>query len=236
MLSLASSLLLPDPPVLETLADFTGSLLIQQVLARRPGLGCLQDLPRFGSAILPYVPSPRRREEDRVHISSLPRSRRPSPRLEQVGSSRTPTLASVGYRLRRFRVRFMLRPAWLLALLCQSDPGSLPAAESFYFRACSSEDHSPPESGITTRHPGSIPWSDFHRLDHCRYRLHLVQRESSRRTSGTGKPLRPTAQLRVSTSWTLRTDDRQATPQRGRTPCKSIQLSCGRIGAPISTI
>ncbi len=38
MLSLASSLLLPDPPVLETLADFTGALLIQQVLARRPGL------------------------------------------------------------------------------------------------------------------------------------------------------------------------------------------------------
>ncbi len=68
-----------------------------------------------------------------MHISSLPRSRRPSPRLEQVGSSKTPTLASVGYRLRRFKVRFMLRPAWLFALLCQSDLESLPAVESFYF-------------------------------------------------------------------------------------------------------
>ena len=39
LLSLASSLLHPDPPILESRADFTGSLLIQRVFARRPDLG-----------------------------------------------------------------------------------------------------------------------------------------------------------------------------------------------------
>jgi IS5 family transposase len=46
----------------------------------------------------------------------------------------------------------MLRPAWLLALLYQSDLESPPANESFYTQACSKSSHPLLESGITTRH------------------------------------------------------------------------------------
>ena len=50
-------------------------------------------------------------------------------------------------------VRLMLRPAWLLAFLDWSDLTSPSAAEDVYARACPRDDHSPPESGMTTQHP-----------------------------------------------------------------------------------
>src|SRR5215813_9780666 len=65
LLSRSSSLLRPDPPVSPTPAAFPGSLVIQRVFARRPGLGCPRDLPCFGSSLLLCVPPPLRREEAR---------------------------------------------------------------------------------------------------------------------------------------------------------------------------
>ena len=65
MLSPSSSLLRPDLPVLPTPAAFPGSLVIPQVFARHPALGCQRDLPCFGFVLLPYAPSPLRREEER---------------------------------------------------------------------------------------------------------------------------------------------------------------------------
>jgi hypothetical protein len=64
-LSLPLSLLRPDPPVSTTPTDFPGALVIPRVCARRLGLGCRRDLPCFGSTLLPSVPSPLRREEER---------------------------------------------------------------------------------------------------------------------------------------------------------------------------
>jgi hypothetical protein len=63
-----------------------------------------------------------------------------------------PTPVSVGGNCRRCSVRFMLRPAWLLAFLDWSDLTSPSAAEDVYARACPRDDHSPPESGMTTQH------------------------------------------------------------------------------------
>ena len=65
LLSLPLSLLRPDPPVSTTPTDFPGALVIPQVCARRPGLGYRRDLPCFGSTLLPDVPAPLRREEER---------------------------------------------------------------------------------------------------------------------------------------------------------------------------
>src|SRR5215468_6233750 len=53
VLSFPSSLLRPDPPVSTAPTDFPGTLVIRQVCARRPGLGCPRDLPCFGSKLLP---------------------------------------------------------------------------------------------------------------------------------------------------------------------------------------
>ena len=64
-----------------------------------------------------------------------------------------PTPVSVGGNFRRCSVRLMLRPAWLLAFLDWSDLTSPSAAEDVYARACPRDDHSPPESGMTTQHP-----------------------------------------------------------------------------------
>ena len=84
-----------------------------------------------------------------------------------------------------------------------------------------------------------MPYTAEITRDNPTFFLFLVDQSRSMQEdiNADGGPLqKAVAQLRVSTSWTFRTDDRQATPQRGRSPCKSIQLSCGRIGAPISTI
>ena len=69
VLSRSSSLLRPDPPVSPTPAAFPGTLVIPQVFARQPGLGCQRDLPCFGSVLLLCVPSPLRREEERRYPS-----------------------------------------------------------------------------------------------------------------------------------------------------------------------
>jgi len=138
MLSLPSSVLHPDPPVSKTLADFPGSLVIQRVFARRPGLGCLRDLPCFGSVVLPCVPLPMRREENwGTKLQKSPQFLMAFPRS---GTGRLLRNSDTGLRVgagsRRCRIRFMLRPAWLFALLCRSDLELFaPAAEDFYFRA-----------------------------------------------------------------------------------------------------
>jgi hypothetical protein len=95
-LSLPSSLRRPDPPVSTTPTDFPGALVIPQVYARRPGLGCLRDLPGFESTLLPCVPSPLRREEERGYPSCHPASRGfPQPNSASAPPSH-PTPAAVG--------------------------------------------------------------------------------------------------------------------------------------------
>src|SRR5262245_34245523 len=89
MLSPFSALLRPDPPVSPTLAAFPGALVIRQVFARRPGLGCRRDLPCFGSPLLLCVLSPLRREEERG-TPVFPRFPWPSSTEYGVGSSISP--------------------------------------------------------------------------------------------------------------------------------------------------
>jgi len=89
MLSLPSSLLRLDPPVSLTPAAFPGPLVIPQVCARRPGLGCQRDLPCFGSVFLLCVPSPLRREEGQG-TPVCPPSPWPSSTEHGVGSSTPP--------------------------------------------------------------------------------------------------------------------------------------------------
>jgi hypothetical protein len=136
VLSHSSSLLRPDPPVSPTPAAFPGSLVIPQVFARQPGLGCPRDLPCFGSMLLPYVPSPLRREEERGTPVS-PRYPWPSSTEHGVGSSAVPRHQFPSRVCsRRCSVRFRLRPAKLLVLLDGSDLENPPAAEDLYTRAC----------------------------------------------------------------------------------------------------
>jgi len=136
VLSFPSSLLRPDPPVSTAPTDFPGTLVIRQVCARRPGLGCPRDLPCFGSALLPCVPSPLRREEERRDPSSspLPVAFR-NKTVRQLLYLPRHQLQS-GICLRRCSVRVMVRPARLLALLDWSDLEFPPAAEDVYTRAC----------------------------------------------------------------------------------------------------
>jgi hypothetical protein len=47
----------------------SSSPVIAAVFAMRSHLGCHPEVPRFGSALLPYVPPPLRREESQVHMS-----------------------------------------------------------------------------------------------------------------------------------------------------------------------
>ena len=96
MLSLPSSLLRPDPPVSTTPTDFPGALVIPQVCARRPGLGCLRDLPCFESTLLPCVPSPLRREEERGYPSCLPAPKGFPQQNSASAPPSHPTPASVG--------------------------------------------------------------------------------------------------------------------------------------------
>ena len=136
MLSRSSSLLRPDPPVSLTPVAFPGSLVIPRVFARQPALGCQRDLPCFGSVLFPHVPSPLRREEERGTPVS-PRFPWPSSTEHGVGSSVVPRHQfQSGVCSRRCSVRFMLRPAKLLALLDGSDLENPPAAEDVYARAC----------------------------------------------------------------------------------------------------
>ena len=151
MLSLPSSLLRPDPPVSTTPTDFPGALVIPQVCARRPGLGCLRDLPCFGSTLLPDVPSPLRREEERRDPRCLPA---PSGFPQQNTASAPlsyPTPASVGICLRRCSVRMMVRPARLLALLDWSDLVFYTGRRGRVRPSLLEVGHPDPESGMTTQ-------------------------------------------------------------------------------------
>ena len=136
LLSPPSLLLRPDPPVSTTPTDFPGALVIPRVSARRPGLGCLRDLPCFRSTLLPSVPSPLRREEEQRHPRYVPAPKG----FPQQNSASAPLATQhqfpLGICLRRCSVRFMLRPAGLLALLDWSDLEFPPAAEDVYTRAC----------------------------------------------------------------------------------------------------
>ena len=136
MLSRSSSLLRPDPPVSPTPAAFPGSLVIPRVFARRPGLGCLRDLPCFGSSLLLCVPPPLRREEERG-TPVCPHSQRPSSTEHGVGSS-TSLHTSFGEGFANDAAVFTS---------CYGPPSCLPswtgptwslppAAEDVYIRAC----------------------------------------------------------------------------------------------------
>ena len=150
MLSLLSSLLRPDPPVSTTPTDFPGTLVIRWVCARRPGLGCPRDLPCFGSVLLPYVPSPLRREEERRSPSPLTAPRG----FPQQNSASAPlahlTQLPSGMCLRRCSVHFMLRPARLLALLGWSDLEIISGRRGRVHPSLLKAGHPHPESGMTT--------------------------------------------------------------------------------------
>ena len=66
----------------------------------------------------------------------------------------------------------MLRPAKLLALLGWSDLELSLAAEDVYLRACPRPVTRTPSRVSLHSPPGGELWPDFHRLEHCRYRLH----------------------------------------------------------------
>ena len=150
-MSLPSSLLRPDPPVSTTPADFPGALVIPQVCARRPGLGCPRDLPCFGSTLLPGVPSPLRREEERAIPQLPPRSQRLSATttVRQLLHRTRPQLPS-GICLRRCSVHLMLRPARLLALLDWSDLELSSGRRGRVHPSLPEAGHPDPESGMTT--------------------------------------------------------------------------------------
>ena len=132
--------------------------LIGSVFAMRSRLGCHQEVPCFGSAILPYVPSPIRREEDSGVLSQIfPDSHRPSPELDRVGSS---SCLDTGFC--RGGVTTLQSSLHATARMVARPPVSVrpgdssPAAEDFYARAFPKKGHPFLESGITTRHP----WED----------------------------------------------------------------------------
>ena len=150
VLSFPSSLLRPDPPVSTAPTDFPGTLVIRQVCARRPGLGCPRDLPCFGSTLLPCVPSPLRREEERRDPSSspLPVAFR-NKTVRQLLYLPRHQLQS-GICLRRYSVRVMVRPARLLALLDWSDLESSSSRRGRLHPSLPEGGHPHPESGMTT--------------------------------------------------------------------------------------
>ena len=124
----------------------------------RSRLGRHQEVPCFRAAILPYVPSPVRREENLgVSAQVLPKFHRPSPNTDRIGSSTIPTPASVGYWFTTLQSSLY---ATARTVACPPVPvrpgGDPPAAEDFYARAFPRRGHPPPESGMTTRHP----WGD----------------------------------------------------------------------------
>jgi len=150
VLSFPSSLLRPDPPVSTAPTDFPETLVIRQVCARRPGLGCPRDLPCFGSTLLPCVPSPLRREEERRDPSSSPLPvafrNKTVRQLLYLPRHQLPS----GICLRRYSVRVMVRPARLLALLDWSDLESSSSRRGRIHPSLPEGGHPHPESGMTT--------------------------------------------------------------------------------------
>ncbi len=150
LLSLPSSLLRPDPPVSTAPTDFPGTLVIRQVCARRPGLGCPRDLPCFGSTLLPCVPSPLRREEERRDPSDFPLPvafrNKTVRQLLSLPRHQFPS----GICLRRCSVHVMVRPARLLALLDWSDLEQFSGRRGRVHPSLLKAGHPDPESGMTT--------------------------------------------------------------------------------------
>jgi len=158
IVSLSSPLLRPDPPISAAPPDFPSTLVIQEAVARRPGLGRRRDLPCFGSALLPRVPSPLRREEKQVHIPMSPCSHRlPQPSIESAPPM-SPTSASVGAHLATLVTVFACygprgcSPSW-------TDPtwSLRPGRRGLSTRAFPRRGRPPRESGIATRHLGRTP-------------------------------------------------------------------------------
>ena len=132
--------------------------LIGRVFAIRSRLGSHQEVPCFGSAILPYVPSPVRREENLgVSAQVLPRFLRPSPNTDRIGSSIPSHTGFCGVLLTTLQSSLY---ATARTVACPPVPvrpgGSSPAAEDFYARAFPRKGHPSLESGMATRHP----WGD----------------------------------------------------------------------------
>ena len=125
------------------------------VFARRDGLSCLRDLPCFsvGFPSLRAVTHTPGRGLGTFSRYSLPQSHGLPQRGSGSAPPSAPTSASVGSVFRRCSVRFMLRPAELLALLCRTDPELPPADEGFYTQAFPRSSHPPLELSMTTRHP-----------------------------------------------------------------------------------
>jgi len=150
VLSLPSSLLRPDPPVSTTPTDFPGALVIPQVCARRPGLGCLRDLPCFRSTLLPCVPSPLRREEERGYPSCLPAPKGFPQQNSASAPPSHPTPASVGDLLTTLQ-----RSLDVTARKVASPPGLVRPGVSSGRRgrihpSLPEAGHPHPESGMTT--------------------------------------------------------------------------------------
>jgi hypothetical protein len=96
MVSLPSLLLRPDLPASMTPPAFPVWLVLQDASARRPDLGCHRDLPSFGSVLLPCVPSPLRREEERRYPRQLPAPKGFPQQNSASAPPSHPTPASVG--------------------------------------------------------------------------------------------------------------------------------------------
>jgi len=131
-------------------ADFPGALVLPRVCARQPGLGCLRDLPCFGSTLLPSVPSPLRREEDERHPRYVPTPRGFPQHNSASAPPATPHQLPLGMCVRRCSVRFMLWPAGLLALLDWSDLECPSGRRGRVHPSLPEVGHPHPESGMTT--------------------------------------------------------------------------------------
>jgi hypothetical protein len=79
-----------------------------------------------------------------------------------------------GLCLRRCSVRCPLRRARLLALLGWSDLELCSGRRGRLHPSLPEAGHPDPESGITTQPSWGELWPDLHRLEHCRYRLHVL--------------------------------------------------------------
>ena len=180
IVSCSSPPLRPDPPVSPAPPDFTSSAYTGG-RARRLGLGCERHLPCFGSALPPRVRPPLRREEKQVHIPAESLLPWPSSHNHGVSSS-TP---DIGFR--RDSLSTLLSVRFAAARVIARSPGPIRPGETLLSgrrelctRAFPREGHPSRESGIATRHPGRTPRPDFHRLEHCRYRLHGYEANTGR--------------------------------------------------------
>jgi hypothetical protein len=127
-----------------------------------------------GRSITPMSPCPRRLPHQ-TNESAPPQSR---PRLLSAGRFD----ASLSVRFATARV--VARPPGPI----RPEETSLSGRRGLYTRAFPQEDHPPHESGVATRHPGWTPRPDFHRLEHCRYRLHSLSAPCTTRSRIAGIP------------------------------------------------